>query len=101
MSKPLGCIVCKSELESAITDNDDLTIGDEGWVNQPHDANVFTTSGAYGATFFDPMSSGVELLVNICTRCLRAAQEEKLIGVMHTVVVHQRTFKLKKENDEQ
>lgn len=53
----LPCIVCKRPMESIYGPN------------QPNDGLSFTSFGAYGSSFFDPMD-GTYLEVTICDPCL-------------------------------
>lgn len=76
MNKPLSCIVCKKELESALT-------GSEIYDRQPAEALSFIAYGNYGSTVFDPMPiSGrvvTFLTVNICDKCILVAVTENTV----------------------
>lgn len=49
----------------------------------PYGANVFTSSGHYGATAYDPVFGGEHLRLLICTGCLLKMQEN---GSVHRVL---------------
>lgn len=66
----LPCLCCGKELEAAVPKD----VCD----NQPCDANVFTSHGAYGSTMFDPMNDSF-LEINVCSDCLRAAVKNNRI----------------------
>lgn len=68
VNKPLPCIICKCELQSARKESP-LPVG----------ANVFSSIGHYGATFYDPILNNDHIEVNICTECLIEASEAGLI----------------------
>ncbi|MCC3292878.1 hypothetical protein [Arthrobacter sp. zg-Y1110] len=66
--KDLPCAVCGTTLEPVESDLPD----------QPYGANIFTTSGHYGATAFDsPGGDRLELL--ICTACMKSMAERQAI----------------------
>lgn len=58
------CIACLKELTPAM-------LGDDPEGPGPFsEATIFTSSGNYGSTVFDPMDSSMFLEVNICDECL-------------------------------
>ena len=64
----LPCAVCGITLEPVESD----------LLDQPYGANIFTTTGHYGATAFDsPGGDRLELL--ICTPCMKAMAERQAI----------------------
>lgn len=64
----LPCAVCGTGFEPVESDLPD----------QPYGANIFTTTGHYGATAFDsPGGDRLELL--ICTPCMKAMAERQAI----------------------
>lgn len=65
--KPLTCIKCDKQPESAI--------GEDTEGNQPYAATAFSTYGHYGSTVFDPCMVGHphQLEINVCDDCLRVA----------------------------
>jgi hypothetical protein len=65
----LDCIVCGSKLNASVP-------GDPA-TNIPHRANVFRSSGHYGATAFDKLDSLLE--INVCTPCLNAAADHQRV----------------------
>lgn len=66
--KDLPCAVCGTTFEPAEADLPD----------QPYGANIFTTTGHYGATAFDsPGGDRLELL--ICTPCMKSMAERQAI----------------------
>jgi hypothetical protein len=69
----LQCIICDTSFESAVPEG----FGE----NQPSEGTVFTSSGQYGSTAFDPLDGSV-LEITICDPCLRAkaAKQRVLIG---------------------
>ena len=71
----MKCIVCKRHLENF----------DNGEVNHPKGAVVFSARGNYGSTVFDPMDE-TYLEVNICDGCLRLAGIDGavLLGTVQT-----------------
>lgn len=66
----LPCFACGRELESAIAAAHRSA---DAVLDQPYDANTFSSSGHYGATYFDEMSG--YLALNICTGCLKAHED--------------------------
>lgn len=70
----LACIVCRSELESAIPVPPPFA--EDG--NQPSEGTAFQSYGHYGSTAFDPMD-GSRIEVNICDECLTKAGREGLV----------------------
>lgn len=74
MKADLPCAVCKTELESSIHNKPDM----------PSNANIFTSTGHYGATAYDSMGpEHIELY--ICTDCLDEMRDNKVINVVRTV----------------
>lgn len=66
----LSCIVCGYQPEKAYNGCTD---------NQPYKATVFASTGHYGSTFFDPMTSGEFIEINICDECLNRAIDKQQI----------------------
>lgn len=70
------CFVCDKELEAAfggsMSENDPQCSG----------ALLFTASGNYGSTIFDPRIDEVELLINICDECVKAKKERVLVATI-------------------
>lgn len=59
MTATLPCAVCRKPLEAM-----------DGDPAVPYAANIFTTSGHYGSTAFDPVFGGERLELLICTDCI-------------------------------
>lgn len=51
------CIICECDIE---TDKHDIV----------YDATIWSTTGNYGSTIYDPMEEGTKLEAYICDRCL-------------------------------
>lgn len=73
----LPCFVCGRQLEPAYDKPDDKVI----WV-QPYDANKFSSSGHYGATYFDDMHG--QIAINVCTGCLEEHEDRIAHYAYHT-----------------
>jgi hypothetical protein len=69
-SRPLPCIKCGTVLDPIYPDGQDST---------PHAGTVFTTSGHYGSTIFDPMSERQRLEIVICDSCISELARQRLI----------------------
>jgi len=65
MTDALQCFKCGVQLRRAVDDNE----------AQPDEGVMFSASGNYGSTVFDPMD-GSYLLINICDRCVAEAGEQ-------------------------
>jgi hypothetical protein len=68
--RPLPCIKCGTVLEPVFLDGESDT---------PHAGTVFSTSGHYGSTIFDPMSSRQLLEVVICDNCIAELARQRLV----------------------
>jgi hypothetical protein len=58
------CVVCKKNLDPVHKD---------GFVEQPWQANTFSTYGTYGSEYFDPLD-GSFIYLNICDTCLESLE---------------------------
>lgn len=77
MNQPLPCLVCGMQPSSAFGDHAPDS------KHQPNDAVMFTASGNYGSSVWDPMMGSQLLLVNICDECLVLGKDR--IAVMTTI----------------
>jgi hypothetical protein len=68
---PPNCIVCREQLSAVYP----------GSV-QPSGGTLFSASGNYGSTVFDPMRRGISLTVVICDVCL----PDRKVDVLYTTV---------------
>lgn len=75
MSKPLPCISCGAILESALPGTPDVDI-----VNQPYKGTVFTSTGQYGSTVFDPITGADFIEITVCDSCLVNHKDRVLRG---------------------
>ena len=66
---PNCCLICERVIEA-----DEISV---------HGATIWTSSGNYGSTVYDPASEGVYLEVHICDECLVRKK-----GLIEEVVVH-------------
>jgi hypothetical protein len=84
MKTDLPCAVCKKELD----------VVHEGFSDAPYGANIFRSSGHYGATAFDS-EAGESLELYICTECMKEMADSDSINVVRKVRVAP-TFSKKK-----
>lgn len=80
MIKPLTCIVCGHQPESAIPE----AVSDWAGGQQPYGATTFNTHGQYGSTVFDEMGRS-SLQINVCDACVLAAAADG--RVLHCTLV--------------
>lgn len=66
---PLPCFVCG-------VDFDRIPGGPD---NMPDGGNIFTATGNYGSTVFDPMTNDCSLEINICADCLQKHRERTIM----------------------
>lgn len=64
----LPCAVCRKPQEAM-----------DGDVETPYGANIFTTTGHYGSTAFDPVFGGERLELFICTPCMMTMRSNAAI----------------------
>jgi hypothetical protein len=71
----LPCAVCLKPLEAM-----------DGDVDTPFGANIFTTTGHYGATAFDSVFGGEHLELHICTPCMATMTANAAIHrILHAI----------------
>lgn len=81
MRKPLPCIACGYQPESALPGSlEDAAGGGQ----QPYGATTFTSPGQYGSTVFDDMNRSF-LEINVCDACVLTAAARG--QVLHATLV--------------
>lgn len=69
------CFVCDKELQ----------LVDPGFKEdsaQCNDALMFSSSGNYGSTVYDPIGGRTELLINICDACIVLKKDRVLVATI-------------------
>lgn len=75
----MKCILCKTQIEPALSNDDELI--------PPLRAVVFSSSGNFGSTVFDPMTSSLQIEIFMCDSCL---EKEVAAGNVQQVVTREK-----------
>jgi len=82
----LPCIVCCKQLDPAFPqkEQDLLKETHNTTGNQPNNGTCFQSSGNYGSTVFDPVSTHIFAEINICDECWKMKKASGAIQIFRT-----------------